>query len=669
MDLFADLQHFRVRTDYGAILECRPSIPMIYVGHGEEKVDMYRGNFQIEDYLTERVPVFIKEVTKHGSSFSINFDDKVVMTADAKEDSLILKFEPMDPEINRFWLRIISDAEEHCYGCGEQMSYFNLKGRHFPLWTSEPGVGRDKSTYVTWRSDVENKAGGDYYNTNFPQGAFLSSRHYYLYAEATAYSDFDFRHPEYHELQFWEVPSFIRIQTADSFLTLMEKQSAFFGRQPELPDWVYNGLIIGLQGGWERVSQLLKKTLENKIKVSGLWCQDWAGSRMTSFGKRNHWDWHYSNEKYPDLPKIIKALHLQGIRFLGYISPYLVDDGELFSEGIANNAFALKADGTTYLVDFGEFQCGVIDLTNPAAYNWFKDRVIKECSLNIGIDGWMADFGEYLPTDDIVLHSGRSPMLEHNRWPALWAKCNYDAVAENGQLGNVVYFMRAGAKGSQKHALMLWAGDQCVDFSRHDGLCTVICAALSAGISGCGLHHSDIGGYTSLFGNKRTKEVFLRWAEMAAFTPMMRTHESNRPDENFQYYNDEDCMRQLARLVEIFIMLAPYTKSVVKENADRGIPVQRPMFFHDESDPNLYDLQFQYMYGPDVVVAPVCKASQSEWSLYLPKGQWKHLWTNQLYGRGMVTVPAPLGCPPVFYRTDSVWSDLFDSIYRKYSLK
>lgn len=107
------------------------------------------------------------------------------------------------------------------------MSYFNLRGRHFPLWSSEPGVGRDKTTYVTWRSDVENKAGGDYYNTNYPQPTYVSSRHYYLHVDSTAYADFDFRKEDFHELQIWEVPASVRIECASSFIELLEKESAF----------------------------------------------------------------------------------------------------------------------------------------------------------------------------------------------------------------------------------------------------------------------------------------------------------------------------------------------------------------------------------------------------------------------------------------------------------
>ena len=658
---------YRLLYDGRLLLSQTECFPMLYAGCGQESVDMYRGNFRIEDYVIERRALQVSSICKEAGGITVEYGDDLTLSVSVEGDCAVLTFTQKNPGINRLWLRVPAERDESCWGCGEQMSYFNLRGRHFPLWTSEPGVGRDKTTYVTWRSDVENRAGGDYYNTNFPQPTFVSSRHYYLHADTTAYADFDFRHPDFHELQFWEVPASVRIEAADSFLDLLRKETAFFGRQPELPDWIYNGLIIGVQGGNERSFGLLEKTLQHNIRVSAVWCQDWCGKRVTSFGKRLQWDWHYHPGMYPDLPAEIRKLHDRGIRFLGYINPYLVEGGELYQEGLEADAFARRSDGSIYLVDFGEFNCGVIDLTNPKAYRWFKDEVIKKYSLDIGIDGWMADFGEYLPTDDIVLHSGRSPMIEHNHWPALWAKCNYDAVSESGRLGDVVYFMRAGFTGSQKYCTLLWAGDQSVDFSRHDGLCTVICAALSAGMSGCGLTHSDIGGYTSLFDNTRTKEVLLRWAEMAAFTPVMRTHEGNRPDTNFQYYDDEDCMDRLARLVDIHIALAPLLRALVKENADQGIPVQRPLFLHHEDDSRCYSEQFEYLLGEDVLVAPVWQANQSVRTVYLPKGEWIHLWTGKAWPQGDHTIPAPLGDTPVFYRKDSRWAELMEDIRARFA--
>lgn len=666
MELTLNGMEFALKSGGNTILEYRKDKPMVYVGYGEESVDMYRGNFKIEDYVVERRPLRVTGAAEEHGNVILDLDGEITMKVCMDGDLAEIFFEQKNPAINRFWLRVNAGADEKCYGCGEQMSYFNLRGRHFPLWTSEPGVGRDKTTYVTWRSDVENKAGGDYYNTNFPQPTFVSSRHYYLHVDSTAYADFDFRNENFHELQIWEVPASIRIEAAGTFIKLLEKESEFFGRQPELPDWIYNGLIVGVQGGTERSFGLLEKTMDRGVKVAGLWCQDWCGKRVTSFGKRLQWDWQFHKEMYPDLPKRIGELHEKGIKFLGYINPYLVNDGELYKEGKEKGVFATKADGSEYLVDFGEFYCGVVDFTNPEAYEWYKNEVVKKHSLDIGIDGWMADFGEYLPTDDLVLHNGKSPMIEHNHWPALWAQCNYDALKETGKLGEVVYFMRAGGTGSQKYCTLLWAGDQSVDFTIHDGLATVICAALSAGMSGCGLTHSDIGGYTSLFGNTRTKEVFLRWAEMAAFTPVMRTHEGNRPEENFQYYDDEDCMERLARLVDIYTMLAPYMKTLVAENAKRGIPVQRPLFLHNEDDEACYNIQYEYLLGEDVLVAPVYLAEKESWEVYLPEGQWIHFWTGEEYGRGTHQVPAPLGDTPAFYRKDSQYAALFEEIRKKH---
>ncbi len=651
--------------DGKTLLECGESAPLVYVGCGRETVDMYRGNYKIEDYVVERRPLAVKDIRETADGAALDFGE-LEMILSIEGGCATLRFQQKNPAINRFWFRVKAEAEEFCYGCGEQMSYFNLRGRHFPLWTSEPGVGRDKTTYVTWRSDVENKAGGDYYNTYFPQPTYVSSRHYYLHVDSTAYADFDFRNAEFHELQIWEVPASVRIEAAPTFLELLKKESAFFGRQPELPDWVYNGLIIGVQGGSERSFGLMEKTLEHGIKVSGVWCQDWSGKRVTSFGKRLQWDWHFNQSMYPNLPQEIEKLHRRGIKFLGYINPYLVNDGELYREGLEKDVFAKKSDGSVYLVDFGEFDCAIPDLTKPEAYQWYKDRVVKECSLDIGIDGWMADFGEYLPTDDIVLHSGKPAMIEHNHYPALWAKCNYEALAETGKLGEVLYFMRAGYTGNQKYCVLMWEGDQSVDFSIHDGLASVVCGALSLGMTGCGLTHSDIGGYTSLFDNCRTKEVFLRWAEMAAFTAVMRTHECNRPEQNFQYYDDEDCMTQLARLVDVYTMLKPYLKALVHENGAEGIPVQRPLFLHNEDDPRCYEIQYQYLLGPDMLVAPVYLADQTEWPVYVPEGEWVHLWTGKTYGKGDHTVPAALGDTPVFYKKNSGYAELFAEIGRKH---
>lgn len=657
---------FQIKSKGEVLLSHTPQHPMIYVGYGQETVEMYRGNFDIEDYVVERYPLKNCEIEETDQGFRIVFDQALVGDFQIKEDCVSIFFENSDEKINRFWFRISALKEEKCYGCGEQMSYFNLRGRSFPLWTSEPGVGRDKSSYITWLCDVESKSGGDYYNTNFPQPTFLSSRKYFVHVNSTAYGDFNFKHEDYHELQLWEVPKEIRLVEGSDYPELLKKLTDDLGRQPLLPDWIYNGLITGLQGGTKRMTELVDKTLENGIKIAGVWIQDWEGKKVTSFGKRLRWNWQWDEEMYPGLPEKIKEYEKKGIRLLGYINPYLLEGTSLYNEGKEKGYFAVREDGSDYLVDFGEFYCGVVDFTNPEAYEWFKEN-IKRDMIQFGLSGWMADFGEYLPTD-LKLYSGADPMIEHNNWPARWAKCNYDALKESGKLGEIVYFMRAGGTGSQKYCTLLWAGDQSVDFSIHDGLASVIVGALSAGISGCGLHHSDIGGYTSLFDNCRTREVFERWAEMAAFTPVMRTHEGNRPETNFQYYESKETMALLARMTDIHIALKPYLMDAVKENSESGLPVQRPLFVHYESDPKTYDIQTEYLLGRDLLVAPVYLSGKEEWEVYLPDDAWIHLWTGKEYGKGSHVAETKMGFPAVFYRKESKWRKVFEDIYKQFGI-
>jgi alpha-glucosidase len=652
---------FDVVLDGRILLRHRSDAPCLFVGHGEARMDMYRGNFDIEDYVIERTPLCHAVVSGSTIAFSAAPGQPVRLSLDVSGDdgNGVIAFKAQDASINRVWLRVPAEKGEHVWGGGEQMSYFDMRGRRFPLWTSEPGVGRDKTTEITFKADVTGKSGGDYWNTNYPQPTYLSSRRYALHVETTAYSVFDFRRDDFHEIEIWAVPERIELTTRPTFLSLVEAMSERFGRQPPLPDWVYGGAIIGLKDGANSFDRL-ETIIAAGAKVSGLWCEDWVGLRHTSFGARLFWDWKANEERYPALRHRIAELEDRGIRFLGYVNPYVAVDGSLFPEAEAAGYFAKDEAGKTALVDFGEFDCGVVDFTNPEAVEWFAERVIGQNMLDYGISGWMADFGEYLPID-VKLSNGVDAKLMHNAWPTIWAEVNARAVASRGRTGEALFFMRAGFTGVQKHCPLLWGGDQSVDFSRHDGLVTVISGALSSGLLGNAYHHSDIGGYTSLFGNVRTAELIMRWAEMAAFTPVMRTHEGNRPRDNLQIDQDAEVLSHFARMTRIYVHLAPYLKSLVTDASTRGLPVQRPLFLHFEDDARTYTIQDAYLYGPDLLVAPVWQVGKAEWSAYLPEGaNWIHVWSSQSFVGGQeVTVEAPFGQPPVFYREGSEFADLF----------
>ncbi|MDX6912499.1 alpha-glucosidase [Hafnia paralvei] len=640
--------------------------PCLWIGHGKADIDMFRGNFSIKDRLGEKLALIDAEISSTAAGFDIRFSRGDVAQATLNvaidaHDRLEMKLSNADSENNRMWLRLAAEPQDHIYGCGEQFSYFDLRGKPFPLWTSEQGVGRNKQSYVTWQADCKENAGGDYYWTFFPQPTFVSSQKYFCHFDNSCYMNFDFSAPEYHELAIWQDEAVLHFDCADCYITLLEKLTALLGRQPELPDWVYDGVILGIQGGTEVCQKKLDVMREHGVKVSGIWAQDWEGRRVTSFGKRLMWNWRWDSELYPELDKRIPQWKKEGVRFLGYINPYVAIEKELYAEAAEKGYLTKDYNGEDYQVEFGEFYAGVVDLTKPEAYDWYKN-VIKKNLIEFGLDGWMADFGEYLPTDT-VLHNGVDAEIMHNAWPALWAKCNYDALVETGKLGEILFFMRAGYTDSQKYSVMMWAGDQNVDWSLDDGLASVIPAALSLAMTGHGLHHSDIGGYTTLFDMKRNKELLMRWCEFCAFTPLMRTHEGNRPDDNWQFDHDIETISQFARMSHIFVALKPYIKQAVKFNSQSGLPVMRPLFLHYEDDAHTYSLKYQYLFGRDLLVAPVYEEGRTDWSLYLPQDNWINLWTGEPHAGGCeVTVAAPMGQPPVFYRADSEWAELFASL-------
>lgn len=634
-----------------------PDSPAISVAPGAPSVAMVRGNFRLSDTPVAASPLCRAEVNRDGSAVLASDDGsaRVAATLDGARLTLAANA-PHD----RITITFALAANDVLWGGGEQMSYLVLNGRNFPIWTSEPGVGREPGTPLTDQASADGSfAGGDYWTTNYPEPTVLCSGGWAISLANTEYAELDAREPGRLHLHVWSGEIAIDLfEGAPADLT--RQLGARFGPRQPLPEWALGGAIAGLKQG-EASFDRLEKLIEAGAAISGLWCEDWVGIRETSFGRRLFWDWQWNAARYPDLPARIAALKARGIRFLGYVNPYLAVDGPLFPEAAAKGFFAKCLDSDEpYLVDFGEFDAGVVDFTNPAAAAWFAEEVIGKRMLDFGLDGWMADFGEYLPTD-LRLFDG-DPMQEHNRWPVRWAEVNARAVASRGRTGDVLWFMRAGHTGVQAHCPLLWAGDQSVDFSRHDGIGTVITAALSSGLVGNAFSHSDVGGYTSLFGNIRTEELILRWYELGAFSAVFRTHEGNRPDDNLQIDSNPALIAGFVRWSRVHHALAPYVQHLVAEAQATGLPAQRALFLPYPDDRETFTIQDQYLYGADLLVAPVIEEGATARRVYLPAGQWQHLWSGADYAPGWHTIAAPIGQPPVFFRPESAFADLFRSI-------
>lgn len=181
LELIEQSDGFTLIWQQRLILRHTAQAPCLWTGAGEADIAMFRGNFSIKDKLNEKIALTNASVTKQCTGWTIHFTrgDAVSATLIIDTDAagrLQLRLQNEASSHNRIWLRLAAQPEDHIYGCGEQFSCFDLRGKPFPLWTSEQGVGRNKQSYVTWLADCKENAGGDYYWTFFPQPTFVSTQ-------------------------------------------------------------------------------------------------------------------------------------------------------------------------------------------------------------------------------------------------------------------------------------------------------------------------------------------------------------------------------------------------------------------------------------------------------------------------------------------------------------
>ena len=616
------------------------------VGKGETNYSMNRGTFAIKEHIFEKHPLKIERFAKND----------IIL----EKGKIILKIEDNNihfiPEgldgFNMMWFKLPSNKSEGFYGTGEIFTEFNLKGQKATIWVAEHI--NVKQTTIKMLNNLVGLKNLNFcrkfgaYESYYEQPTFISSNKYFYHSDATARSVFKFDKDQT-IIQTDQIAPFW-ISYAEDFEALMTNLTDIVGRQPELPDWVYDGQILGIQGGTDIMMEKYNKVVAHNGKVNGIWIQDWEGRRVTAVGKQLFWNWEWDKELYPNLDKKIKELNKQGVKVLGYCNPFLAIEKPLYKEATAKGYCVKDKDGNDYLVKITTFPAAMVDLTNPDAYNWIKE-IIKKNLIDFGLSGWMADFGEYLPTDS-VLFSGENAEYIHNTWPALWAKVNREAVEESGKLGEIMFFTRAGYTGTPKQTLMMWNGDNHPDFSKDFGLPSIVPAMLSLTMCGCGLSHSDIGGYTSIMNLRRNMDVYKRWFEMNAFSPLMRGHEGLNPDINVQFDADDDILEFASKMSRIHAALKPYLKEAVAKNAKEGVGVVRPLFFYyDEKE--AYNNGYEYLLGRDILVAPVMRPKATKRKVYLPDDEWIHLWSQQEYKGGTYVIDAPYGQIPVFVRKNA----------------
>jgi alpha-glucosidase len=620
------------------------------------RLSIRRGAAHVKEKIVNRIPLSCWNVLKEQKQEIVLefYNGQITLKAAFKELNglLYINFESQNKKGWEF--RLPSDEGEGIFGGGEQFRQLNLKGEivenivceHISLKFVIQKVLLRFLPYRTKKhAEIRSYA---------PMPHFVSSKLYSVRFVTDSYGTADFTGSKAMVFRYLSLPEKMIYAEENSFSGIACAFTAEYPNRQYLPDWCMDGMIIGVQGGIDRAAEKAKKMLDAGAKIAGVWCQDWPGRKITAAGRQVYWNWEVDSGHYPGLGGRIKELKRSGVRFLAYINPYLVENGKMYNEFKKYGYLIKNLKGGIYHIKSTTFNAGMMDLTNPGAVSYLKEKIIKKNMLDIGISGYMADFGEYLPTD-CVLFDG-DPCELHNKWPVMWAKANREAVA--GLEAEVMFFTRSGYSGCEQYAPVMWNGDQYTDYSHDYGLPCVLPASFNLGFSGVSAVHSDIGGFISFGSLARDHELFIRWMELSAFSPLMRSHETIRPDNNAQYDSPEVIQHTVA-LTNVHQKLKPYIKDCL-EKARKGIPVMAPDFYYSSDFLKHKDL-YSYFFGEEIFVSPVTEKGLTIKTVYLPEGEWVHFFTGKEYGAGKIDVDAPPGCPPAFYKKNSEFKELFEN--------
>ena len=563
--------------------------------------------------------------------------------------SSLLDLDPFNENDFKIILRVPKNKNEIFYGIGSQFTHFKLNGKKFEILSQEQGNGRGKQPITFLQRIVRPGLEGSATTTYAASPIIYSSDLYSYIFKNYSYAEANFKHRKYNEYSFLTNNlSFVK-ETAESWKSLIEKTTMHTGRMRVLPEWIQKGAIVGLMGGKESVKKRLNKIRSFGTALAGVWLQDWVGQRQTQIGPRLIWDWQRDNTLYPDLK-------FGEIPVLGYFNPFLSPLPQKSRESMLKHAmendYLIKVHGAPHGTDNGGFDGFLVDLFNFEARSWLKEIMIKEVKNN-KFKGWMADFSEAMPFN---ASTQANKDEQHHLYIEEWIKLNREVVDEVGR-DEITFFNRASFLQGPKYSTLNWLGDQISSWDKKDGMHSSLIGLLTGGLSGQSYNHSDIGGYVSFCMRpviciKRSEELLLRWMEMNAFGVVFRTHVGLRPSIAHQVDSSNTSLIALSKWSNVFKVLNEYKKPFIKEAAEKGIPVVRPLFIEFPYDRNTYSIDSQFMLGDSLMMAPVLKKSKSSRKVYLPRGKWISLFENKEWSsKGeFIKVDAPIGKPAVFVK-------------------
>ncbi len=380
-----------------------------------------------------------------------------------------------------------------------------------------------------------------------------------------------------------------------------------------------------------------------------------------------HWteqgDYKFDPKYWQDVKAMTNELHDMGTKLVVSMWPTINENSENYSYMRDNNMLMNTARGSNRVFNFYGWQAE-IDVTNPATrdYVWSK---LKENYIDNGVDALWFDEAEpeIHPEqfDNLIWHKGRGDEVAL-LYPYYYSKLAYDGFKSMG-IENSVTLTRCAYLGSQKFGALVWSGDIPSTF---ESLSCQVKAGLNMAMCGIPWWNTDIGGfYGGDTQSDEFRELIVRWFQYGVFSPVMRLHgnrnrhgekhdvkePSGDPNELWSF--GERNFEILKELVFLRERLRPYIEYHMEIASKKGYPIMRPMFFDFPDDEVCYMLGEQYMFGDDILFAPIVNGGQTKKNIYLPKGEWIFTQNMQEYSEGWYEINAEIDAYIAFVKKDA----------------
>lgn len=409
------------------------------------------------------------------------------------------------------------------------------------------------------------------------------------------------------------------------------------GHAPEMPQWATGFWQCKLR--YETQDQLLE--VARKYKELGI---PLSVIVIDYFHWTEQGDYKFDPKYWPDPKKMTEELHEMGIKLMVSMWPTINEHSENYRHMMENNMLIRTVSGSNRVFDFYGPQAE-IDPTNPETRAFVWNR-LKENYIDNGVDCLWFDEAEpeIHPEhfDNLILSLGNGSEVGLV-YPYYYAQLVYDGMKEMGR-DDIVTLSRCAYLGAQKFGSLVWSGDIPSTFQ---SLMAQIQSGLNMSVCGIPWWTTDIGGfYGGDIESDEFRELIVRWFQYGVFCPVMRLHGSRNGhdrtrdileptggDNEIWSFGDRD-FPILKDLIMLRERLRPYIQKHMAVASKTGVPVMRPMFFDYPEDETCYTLGDEYMFGDDILFAPIARQGQTKRSVYLPEGEWVFARNHETYKGG-----------------------------------